>query len=159
MVDFLRNEFIYNLIGLGGTFDQFHLGHADLIRTAFRFGKHVAIGLTTEKLLENKILKDKIQSFTKRKKNLKQFIHNEIGVSEQFYTIIPLNDPFGPAITDKNLQAHVSSMETYKIAIKINEIRINNGLQPLVLIIIPIILNKSGNKYSSSEIRNRLIES
>ena len=155
MTDFPRNVYIYDLIGLGGTFDQFHLGHAELIRTAFKFGKNVAIGLTTERLLENKLLKDKIQSYTQRKENLKQFIHNEIGVSEQFYSIIPLNDPFGPAITDKNLQAHVSSMETYKIAIKINEIRIKNGLQPLVLIIIPIILNKFGSKYSSSEIRKK----
>ena len=153
MVDFPRNGLIYDLIGLGGTFDQFHLGHADLIKTAFRYGKHVAIGLTSKKLLDNKILKDKIQSYAQREKNLKQFIHNEIGVSDQYYSIIPLYDPFGPAITDKNLQAHVSSMETYKIAIKINEIRIKNGLPPLVLIIIPIILNRSGNKYSSSEIR------
>ena len=155
MADFPRNEFIYDLIGLGGTFDQFHLGHADLIKTAFRYGKHVAIGLTTEKLLDNKILKNKIQSYTQREENLKKYIQSEIGVTEKYYTIIPLNDPFGPAITDKNLQAHVSSMETYKIAIKINEIRIKNGLQPLVLIIIPIILNKSGNKYSSSEIRKK----
>lgn len=155
MTDFPRNVYIYDLIGLGGTFDQFHLGHAELIRTAFKFGKNVAIGLTTEKLFENKLLKDKIQSFDQRKENLKQFIHKEIGVSEQYYSIIPLNDPFGPAITDENLQAHVSSMETYKIAIKINEIRIEKGFQPLVLIIIPIILNKSGNKYSSSEIRKK----
>jgi len=154
MTDFPQNIFIYDLIGLGGTFDQFHLGHAELIKTAFKYGKHVAIGLTTEKLLDNKILKYKIQSYAQREENLKQFIHKEIGVSEKYYTIIPLNDPFGPAITDKNLQAHVSSMETYKIAIKINEIRIKKGLQPLVLIIIPIILNKSGNnKISSSEIR------
>ncbi|MBA7566909.1 hypothetical protein ES708_08608 [subsurface metagenome] len=153
MADFPRSVFIYDLIGLGGTFDQFHLGHAELIKTAFKYGKHVAIGLTTEKLLGNKLLKDKIQSYAQREENLKHFIHNEIGISEQNYTIIPLNDPFGPAITDKNLQAHVSSMETYKIVIKINEIRIKNGLPPLVLIIIPIILNRSGNKYSSSEIR------
>lgn len=155
MVDFSRNDFIYDLIGLGGTFDQFHLGHIELIKTAFKYGKHVVIGLTTEKLLENKLLKDKIQSYNQRKENLKQFIHKEIGVSEQYYSIIPLNDPFGPAITDEKLQAHVSSMETYKIAIKINEIRINKGLQPLVLIIIPIVLNKSGNKYSSTEIRKK----
>ncbi len=156
MTDFPQNIFIYDLIGLGGTFDQFHLGHAELIKTAFKYGKHVAIGLTTEKLLDNKILKDKIQSYAQRENNLKQFIHKEIGASEQNYSIIPLNDPFGPAIIDGNLQAHVSSMETYKIAIKINEIRIKNGLQPLVLIIIPIILNKFGNKYSSSELRNSI---
>ncbi|MHA1474434.1 MAG: pantetheine-phosphate adenylyltransferase [Promethearchaeota archaeon] len=153
MTNFPRNVFIYDLIGLGGTFDQFHLGHAELIKTAFKYGKHVAIGLTTEKLLDKKILKDKIQSYAQREENLKHFIHKEIGVLDQYYSIIPLNDPFGPAITNENLQAHVSSMETYKIAIKINEIRIENGLQPLVLIIIPIILNKSGNKFSSSEIR------
>ena len=155
MTDFPQNGCIYDLIGLGGTFDQFHLGHAELIKTAFKFGNHVAIGLTTEKLLGNKILKDKIQSYAQREENLKQFIHNEIGVSEQNYSIIPLNDPFGPAITDKNLQAHVSSMETYKIAIKINEIRIKMNLPPIVLIIIPIILNKNGKKYSSSEIRKK----
>ena len=61
MTDFPRNASIYDLIGLGGTFDQFHLGHVELIKTAFKFGKRVAIGLTTERLTENKIFKEKWQ--------------------------------------------------------------------------------------------------
>ena len=49
-----REEFPFKIVGLGGIFDHLHLGHQVLLQTAFKLGKHVAIGLSTENLLKGK---------------------------------------------------------------------------------------------------------
>jgi pantetheine-phosphate adenylyltransferase len=146
-------SFVYKLVGLGGSFDHLHDGHKELLRTAFRIGKHVAIALTTSNLLKSKVCKENLEEFEVREKNLRNFIENDLKIDEDDYSIIPLNDPFGPAITNKDLEAHISSVETHAIALKINELRIKNGLNPMVLIIIPLIKNKDGKKLSSTDIR------
>ena len=69
------------------------------------------------------------------------------------YSIIPLSDPFGPAITNIDIQAHISSMETYQGALRINEKRLENGLSSLILIVIPLVRNAKKEKISSSALR------
>lgn len=146
----------YNYVGLGGSFDHLHEGHHELLRTAFKLGKKVGIALTTNKLHTGKEEEELIEPYNIRMQNLKLFITNILQKSEDQYEIMPLSEPFGIAITDISLQAHISSLETYKVAFKINEIRIERGLTPLVLIVIPLILNERGKKISSSEIRRNL---
>ena len=71
-------------------------------------------------------------------------------------SITPLSDPYGPAIKEWDIEAHVSSMETHDVAIKINEVRIEKGLPPKTLIIVPIVTDSDGKKLSSTEIRSGL---
>jgi cytidyltransferase-like protein len=151
-----RRNYPFELVGLAGTFDHLHVGHRKLLTMAFKQGQKVAIGLTTDELLINKQYKDKIQSYDIREKCLRDFIEKELNVSWKYYNIIPLNDPFGPAITEPNLEAHISSEETYQGAMKINEMRIKNKLKPLVLIIIPLETDTNGIKISSTEIRKNI---
>lgn len=146
----------FKLVGLGGTFDHLHEGHRFLLKTATRVGEHVAIALATEKLLKNKKYHDKLEPYPVRENNLKKFLEDELGLSPNSYTIIPLNDPFGIAITEPNLEVHVSSLETHEVSLKINEERIKNGLPPMILIIIPIINDPKGDKLSSTNIRSTL---
>jgi pantetheine-phosphate adenylyltransferase len=146
-------EFPFKVVGLGGSFDHLHPGHHVLIQTAFKLGKHVAIGLSTENLLNGKQFRDKIQPYKVREDNLRKYIESTLHVPKQNYTIIPLDDPFGPAITNPDLDAHVSSQETYLGSLKINELRIKNGLNPLTIVIIPLVLDSKGEKFSSTTIR------
>jgi pantetheine-phosphate adenylyltransferase len=146
----------FKLVGLGGTFDHLHDGHRFLLKTAAKVGEHVAIALATEKLLKNKKHRDKLEPYETRKNNLKKFLDEELGLSSDSYTIIPLNDPFGIAITEPKLEVHVSSLETHEVSLKINEERIKNGLPPMILIIIPIINDSKGEKLSSTNIRSTL---
>ncbi|MFX1277295.1 MAG: pantetheine-phosphate adenylyltransferase [Promethearchaeota archaeon] len=146
----------FGLVGLGGTFDHLHDGHRLLLKTAAKLGDHVAIALATEELLKNKKYRDKLESYAIRENNLRTFIENELNISKDSYTIIPLNDPFGIAITERKLEAHVSSLETHQVSIKINEERIKNGLPPMILIIIPIVNDSEGKKLSSTDIRSKL---
>ena len=151
-------EFPFKLVGLGGCFDHLHDGHKELLRTAFKLGKNVAIGLTTEELQKSKECKNAIESYSDREGNLQNFIENELGIIAKFYSVIPLKDPFGPAITEVELEAHVSSIETHRGALLINERRLQNGLKPLILVIIPLVLNELGEKISSTTIRKSIKE-
>ncbi|MBD3351899.1 MAG: pantetheine-phosphate adenylyltransferase [Candidatus Lokiarchaeota archaeon] len=149
-------EFPFKLCGIGGTFDHLHKGHKLLIKTAFKLGKKVVIGLTTEEMIKHKKFQNFIENYEKRKENLLSYIADLNPDNLNRCDIIPLNDPFGPAISTPELEVHVSSEESYKMAMRINQIREENGLNKMILVIIPAVLNKDGDKISSSDIRARL---
>ncbi len=146
----------YSLVGLGGTFDHLHEGHKSLLRNAFKLGKRVAIAIAVSELLRTKDHKQEIENYEVRVQNVTNFILKELEIFDSRFSIIPLTDPYGPAITNGELDAHISSVETYKVALEINVRRIENGLPPLILIIIPLVLGDNGKKISSSSIRASL---
>ncbi|UYP45170.1 Phosphopantetheine adenylyltransferase [Candidatus Lokiarchaeum ossiferum] len=146
----------YKYVGLGGSFDHLHEGHHELLKTAFKMGEKVGIALTTNELHFGKEIEELIEPYNIRKEHLEDFIINKLGKKKEEFVIMPLKDPFGVAITDENLQAHVSSLETYKMALKINDLRVERGLAPLVLIVIPLVQNEVGKKISSSDIRKKI---
>ena len=149
----------FKLAGLGGTFDHLHNGHKCLLNTAFKVADRVAIAVCTDRLLQNKKDKEFIQPYELRIKRLKEYLEHELRVSKDSYELIPLDDPFGPAITSEELEIHISSEETFENSKKINEIRVQKGLKPLYLLMIPLILDEAGKKVSSSSIREKLKKS
>ncbi len=138
-------------VGLGGTFDHLHAGHERLLRVAFDIGSKVVIGLASDQLLSNKKFKENLQSYEERALNLERFA--EKLRRKKDLAIVKLTDPFGPAITSPDLDIHVSSEETFASAQKINEMRRNNGLKPLILVMIPMVLKADGVRFSSTGIR------
>jgi len=152
--DFIKSQF--NHIVLGGTFDHLHLGHQKLLKTALDYSKQITVGLTTEKLYENKLLSEKIESYKIRHQNLEKFFKNYLTYDRRI-DIVPLSDIFGPSTTKKEYDAIVVSKETFTNAIKINEKRLLNKLRPLQIIIIADVLDKEGKRISSQSIRKELI--
>ncbi|MHA1368698.1 MAG: pantetheine-phosphate adenylyltransferase [Promethearchaeota archaeon] len=145
------------VVGLGGTFDHLHEGHKKLLEVAFNIGKKVVVGLATDKLLVDKEYKEHLEPYDIRKTKLLKFAES-IG-RKQDLTIIPLDDPFGPAITDPILEVHVSSEETFDISRKMNDMRVKNGLPPLILVMVPMVLREDGVRFSSTSIRKDLARS
>ena len=139
---------------MGGTFDHFHDGHKFLIETALLFSKKVVIGLTTENLLKKKKHAAKIENYKTREQNLEAFI-DSIGHLNRV-EIIPLNDPYGPPIHEPEYEGIIASQETYKNALKINEIRESKSFTPLIIIVIPMIKDRNKNILSSTAIREKL---
>lgn len=139
---------------MGGTFDHLHDGHKFLIKTALTISKNIVIGLTTPKLLKNKRFSSNLEDYNTRKHKILEFISsiNEIKRVE----IVKLNDPYGPPIHDPDYEGIVVSQETYKVAVKINEIRETKGFTPLIIIVIPIIKDDNNKKVSSTSIRENL---
>lgn len=139
---------------MGGTFDHLHDGHKFLIKTALLLSKKIVIGLTTEDLLKKKKHAVKIENYKTREQNLKTFI-DSIGHLNRV-EIIPLNDPYGPPVHEPEYEGIIASQETYKNALKINEIRESKSFTPLIIIVIPRIKGRNNNILSSTAIREKL---
>ena len=142
---------IYNIVGCGGTFDHLHVGHKAFLRFVFAHGKNVLIGLTSDTYVAMYKKGNNIASFDSRRKHLENFLHEEGFFGR--YEIKPIDSIFGPAIdSDSNLDALVTTEETKHGAEKINEKRIEHGLQKLPIVTMPLI-EKNGESISSTRIR------
>ena len=139
---------------MGGTFDHLHQGHKFLIQTGLSLSKKLVIGLTSDKMLKDKDYASKIESYRTRKENLEKYITSVSSLEK--VEIVELNDSYGPPIHEPEYEGIIVSQETYNTALKINELRTEKGVNPLIIIVIPIIKDKNNNKISSTMIRKQL---
>lgn len=137
---------LYKRVAVGGTFDKFHYGHRKLIGTAFEIGETVEIGVTSS-VFANK--NHKVDSCANRMANLNEFLKSK----HDNYHISRLDDPYGPTIHEADYEAIVVSEETEPNAIKINEIRVSKGMNPLDIVVISFVLADDGIPISSTRIR------
>ena len=145
------------LVGVAGTFAPLHKGHYILLQKAFEVGEKVLVALTTESMLQRKEAKEKIPPYEVRKQELEEFL-NARGYQGR-YEIIPLDDPFGVAITLAEQEGIVVSEDTVKGAEKINQIRKKKGLTPLQIFTIKLVTAENGIPISSTRIRKNEIDS
>jgi pantetheine-phosphate adenylyltransferase len=142
----------FDLVATGGTFDEIHAGHRELLTMAFSLGKSVLIGVSSDNLVAAKKGKNRIiHRFETRVDSLIQFINDEFGNVN--FEIKELNDDFGPTSTDRNLQALVVSEETEQKGHEINRIRSKKGFAPLVIVTVAMLKAEDGRPLSSSRIR------
>jgi pantetheine-phosphate adenylyltransferase len=140
---------------MGGTFDHLHDGHKFLIETALKISHKVVIGLTSQQMLTKKKFLSKIEDYTTRKKNLENFINSITELDR--VKIVELNDPYGPPIKEPEYEGLIASQETYSSALKLNQVRVANGFNPLIIIVIPMIKGKNNQRLSSTAIREKLV--
>jgi len=140
---------------VGGTFDPLHKGHKILIKKALQIAGEndsVFIGISTGKLLENKI---NVSSYDIRKKNLEIFLSKIKFLGE--IIIQSISNEFGPTLKG-DFDAIVVSPETINTAKKINIEREKIGKKPLKIIQIPFVLAEDGFPISSTRIREKKID-
>ncbi|MDH3361666.1 MAG: pantetheine-phosphate adenylyltransferase [Nitrosopumilus sp.] len=143
------------LVAMGGTFDIIHKGHLTLLSNAFGISDKVIIGLTSDELAikKGKLLTNK---YEKRCENLKRLILKEFpNVSFQ---ISKLDNDFGPAVLEKEVEALVVSDETSNQGDILNKLREEKKLPPVKIIIIPMFLAKDGRRISTTRIKNSEID-
>ena len=94
---------------MGGTFDIIHVGHLTLIEKAASISERVIIGLTSDSLAakNGKNLKN---NFEMRLENLTKILNEKF--SSLVFEIVMLNDDFGPAVIEGEVDALVVSEET-----------------------------------------------
>ena len=144
----------YSKVCLGGTFDKIHLGHQSLLRTAFRLSDEVIIGLTSDRRAKVNRSEEHINSYSERFESLNEFISNNF---KSNYSIVALNDNWGPGVFDESLNAIIVSEETEKVAIELNVNRKLKGLKELEIVVVPLVLANDGRRISSTRIRNKEI--
>ncbi|KAM3965113.1 bifunctional Phosphopantetheine adenylyltransferase - Dephospho-CoA kinase [Aphomia sociella] len=153
----------YEYVALGGTFDRLHNGHKILLsQAALRSTKHVTVGVTDVNMIQSKKLWELIEPVEDRIKAVRNFL-TDINPDLE-YNVVPIQDLYGPTKDDPRYQLIVVSEETVRGADKINEKRLENGLQPLDKYVVTLAQDshpqrsqEEEDKVSSSNIRMRLL--
>jgi pantetheine-phosphate adenylyltransferase len=111
----------------------------------------VLIGVTSDEFARSK---GKIEPCNERMSNLKRKLENY----GDKYSVSRLDDPYGPAIVDDDIQALVVSEETKPTALEINKIRKKKGMKSMDIITIGMVLAEDGKPISSTRIRKGEID-
>lgn len=135
---------------VGGTFDHFHRGHMALIKRAVELGDFITVGITS-----NRFAGRSVEPYEVRKAAVEGFVKT-LGCGG--YSVVKLEDPFGPAANDPSMEALVVSDETFERALELNRIRRKGGLEELEIIKVPMIYAEDGGPLSSSRIRKGEID-
>lgn len=146
----------FDLVALGGTFDIIHKGHITLLKQAFTISSKVIIGLTSDELAMRRGKKP-INNYLQRFENLEKIINNYF--PDSYYQISKLDNDFGPAVLEKNVQALIVSEETSHQGTKLNHLRDEKHLPPVEIIVVPMELAEDGKRISSTRIKNSEIDS
>lgn len=148
---FLSSKQIFKHVIIGGTFDRFHKGHKEFIKTAFKYGKKITVGIAKKEVYKNKPYFETIESINIRKKSVSDFLKKNRWINRT--KIISFSEFTGGADKMKNVDAIVVSRQTYFNALRINDLREKNGLNQLRIIIVKDILAEDGRMISSERIR------
>ncbi len=142
---------------LGGTFDRLHLGHEALLATAFRSGRSVAIGVTTDAFLARhpKPGGARIRSYASRRRALDRWLTSRYSKSR--WTLVPLDDLFGRSVED-GVDALVVSAETLAGGRAVNAERRRRGRRSVPLLSVPLVVADDLRPISSRRIRYREID-
>ena len=146
----------FSLIAMGGTFDIIHHGHITLLSTAFDISEKVIIGLTSDEFVQKKG-KNPIHKYDERLKNLTSIIFKKFPNS--YFEISQLQNDFGPAVFEKEVQALVVSDETKNQGNILNKLRTERNISPVEIIVVPMTLAKDGKRISTTRIKNSEIDS
>jgi len=140
----------FEIVAVGGTFDEFHKGHRALLKKAFEVGNRVLIGLCSDHFVKKLSKPHNIVPYEKRLEELKRFLRKR-GVLERA-EIFPLDDPYGVTVSRNRIDAIVVSKETEPRAHEINEKRKSKGMPPLKIAVIDMILAEDYFPISSTRI-------
>lgn len=140
----------YHTVGLGGTFDHFHDGHASFINFASGFAEELIVGITDPELTKYKPYPENIQPYFKRA----QFVHRFCQRNKIKHQITRLMDPFGPTINpDAKIDALAVTESTVVGGDKINEIRRSMKLRDLPIHIHKLLKDEAGETLAAFRIR------
>ncbi len=145
----------FEIVVVGGTFDEFHKGHRVILMKAFEIGNRVLIGLCTDKFVKKLRKTHKVSTYNDRLRNLEAFL-KEQGVSSRV-EILPLGDPYSYTVSNNLLDAIVVSQETEPQAHEINVKREARKLPSLKIIVVKTVLAENGIPISTTRIRQKEI--
>ncbi len=145
----------FKLVAIGGTFDIIHVGHLSLIEKASSISERTIIGLTSDSFAV-KNGKNITNNFKQRFENLEKTLKEKFPYGS--FEIAELNDDFGPAVIEGDVDALIVSEETSKKGDTLNDMRKERNLSPVEIIIVPMKLASDGDRISSSRIRNSEID-
>ncbi len=145
----------FSLVAMGGTFDIIHKGHITLLAKAFSISSNVIIGLTSDELAEKRGKKT-LNNYEKRFETLTNAINTNF--PNHLFQISKLDNDFGPAVLEENVQALIVSDETGNQGEILNQLRKAKNMSPVKIVIVPMVLAHDGNRISTTRIKNSEID-
>lgn len=142
---------MYNHITVAGTFDHFHKGHKYLLNQAIENGKKISVGVTSSKMVADKVLSSGIEQYAVRVENVKNYLLQH--VEPTHFGIFELNDIYGIAKSDTTLDAIYATEHTLANAEKVNAFRKEHGLAEMAILVAPLEVGADGEVVSSTRIR------
>ncbi|MBN1683121.1 pantetheine-phosphate adenylyltransferase [Candidatus Bathyarchaeota archaeon] len=143
-------------ITVAGTFDVMHKGHWYLLDEAFRIAEQVLVGITTDRFAASLKKPHVIDPYHVRLNDVQKYLKNRNLL--QRTTFFPLDDPYGIAINNSNLEGILVSEETEPRAEEINQIRVNKGKKPLLIFVMKMVLADDGKPISSTRVRRQEVD-
>ncbi|CAL1536364.1 unnamed protein product [Lymnaea stagnalis] len=151
----------YPNVVLGGTFDRLHTGHKLLLtESCLRCENKLTVGITDGERNKKKSLWELMEPYSDREQQVFNFVTDV--KPNIILEAVKIFDPFGPTITDPNLQCIIVSKETKAGGEQVNEERLKRGMNALDMIIIDLVDDSchgvdEESKISSSSFRKRLL--
>jgi len=146
----------FRKVAVGGTFDELHKGHRELLTKAFEVGEYVLIGLTSDEFVANMHKPHKTASYAERFAELTAFL-DKSGFKNRF-EISQLINSYGLTLDKDGLDALVVSQETLKTGEAINKKRVEVGLPPLSIVEITLVPAENKKPISTTRIRAHEID-
>ena len=145
----------FSLVAMGGTFDIIHKGHLTLLSNAFDISDKVIIGITSDEFAAKKG-KIPTNKYDQRFENLASVLTKKF--PNTFFKISKLENDFGPAVLEIEVEALVVSDETSNQGTILNELRAKKNLPSVQVVTVPMFLAKDGTKISTTRIKNSEID-
>lgn len=146
----------FDVVVVGGTFDEFHKGHQALLMKAFEISNRVLVGLSSDDFARELRKPHEVDAYNDRLEDLKDFLEKQKVMSRA--KIIPLHDSYGVTLSRGCAEAIVVSRETEPVAYEINEKRGKMGLPHLIVISIELIPAENHSSISTTRIRQGEID-
>lgn len=144
----------YRVLGMGGTFDHFHIGHQAFLRFAANLADVIVVGITEPALTTGKVWSSTIESYQERYRAVAEFCHREHIKAE----LVPLHDGYGPTLEGSSVEALCVTAETLPGAAAINRQRQQLGLTELPVHTCPFVLDETGQPLHADRIRAGLVD-
>jgi cytidyltransferase-like protein len=144
---------MFKKVVIGGTYDMLHKGHKKLLETGFLIGESVVIGLTSDDFAKRFRVED-VLPYEERGQNLEHYVKE----FQKPYKVIKIDDSYGVATLDPDIDCIMASEETLLRASEINAIRFKKGLEKLTIVVVPIVVADDGKPLSSDRINRGEID-
>lgn len=143
----------YGKVIVGGSWDRFHAGHRSILLETVARGRHVDIGVTSDRFMQEKDVDD-YSGFQQRSKAVQRFV-KRLGVQDRT-RILRIDGFRGNAVQDGD--ALVVTEETRSRGEEINRERTRSGNDPLDLLTISRVQCTDGRPLSASRIRDGAVD-